>query len=85
MRLPEGKTDHATTTTGEKASAEGSGSAIRKRLPWNYNRGNNAGRPPLSMYLVLKSILFVVTEVCSWRAIDRPQSRWNSVSIRGVH
>jgi transposase len=37
------------------------------------------GRPPLSMYVVLESILFVLTEGCSWRAIDRPQARWNSV------
>jgi transposase len=27
----------------------------------------------------LESILFVLTEGCSWRAIDRPQARWNSV------
>ena len=33
----------------------------------------------MSMYLVLESILFVLTEGCSWRAIDRPQARWNSV------
>jgi len=31
------------------------------------------------MLLVLESILFVLTEKCSWRAIDRPQARWNSV------
>jgi len=31
------------------------------------------------MYLVLESILFVLTEGSSWRAIDRPQARWNSV------
>ena len=31
------------------------------------------------MYLVLESILFVLTEGCSWRAIDRAQARWNSV------
>src|SRR5712675_3755052 len=31
------------------------------------------------MYLVLESMLFVLTEGCSWRAIDRPQARWNSV------
>ena len=31
------------------------------------------------MYLVLESILFVLTEGCSWRAMDRPQARWNSV------
>ena len=31
------------------------------------------------MHLVLESILFVLTEGCSWRAIDRPQARWNSV------
>src|SRR6266478_5304025 len=31
------------------------------------------------VYLVLESILFVLTEGCSWRAIDRPQARWNSV------
>jgi len=31
-----------------------------------------SGRPPLSMFLVLESILFVLTEGCSWRAIDRP-------------
>jgi transposase len=31
------------------------------------------------MYVVLESILFVLTEGCSWRAIDRPQARWNSV------
>jgi Putative transposase of IS4/5 family (DUF4096) len=31
------------------------------------------------MYLVLESILFALTEGCSWRAIDRPQARWNSV------
>ena len=31
------------------------------------------------MYLVLESILFLLTEGCSWRAIDRPQARWNSV------
>ena len=31
------------------------------------------------MYLVLESILCVLTEGCSWRAIDRPQARWNSV------
>ena len=37
------------------------------------------GRPPLSMHLVLESILFVLTEGCSWRAIDRPQAHWNSV------
>ena len=46
---------------------------------WNDNRDSKAGRPPLSMYLVLESILFVLTEGCSWRAIDRPQARWNSV------
>src|SRR5258707_6776675 len=31
------------------------------------------------MYVVLESILFVLTEGCSWRAVDRPQARWNSV------
>jgi transposase len=31
------------------------------------------------MYIVLESILFVLTEGCSLRAIDRPQARWNSV------
>src|SRR5438132_4089437 len=31
------------------------------------------------MYVVLESILFVLTEGCSWRASDRPQARWNSV------
>jgi len=31
------------------------------------------------MYIVLESILFVLIEGCSWRAIDRPQARWNSV------
>jgi transposase len=31
------------------------------------------------MYLVLESILCVLTEGCSWRAIDRPEARWNSV------
>jgi transposase len=31
------------------------------------------------MYIVLESILFVLTEGCSWRAIDRPEGRWNSV------
>ena len=31
------------------------------------------------MYVVLESVLFVLTEGCSWRAIDRPQARWNSV------
>jgi transposase len=31
------------------------------------------------MYIVLESILFVLTEGCSWRAIDRPQAGWNSV------
>ena len=31
------------------------------------------------MHLVLESILFVLTEGCSWRAIDRPQAHWNSV------
>ena len=43
------------------------------------SKDNKAGRPPLSMYVVLESILFVLTEGCSWRAIDRPQARWNSV------
>jgi transposase len=33
----------------------------------------------LSWILVLESVLFVLTEGCSWRAIDRPQARWNSV------
>jgi transposase len=47
--------------------------------PWNNNKHSKAGRPPLSMYLVLESILFVLTEGCSWRAIDRPKARWNSV------
>jgi transposase len=47
--------------------------------PWNDNRDNKVGHAPLSMYLVLESILFVLTEGCSWRAIDRPQARWNSV------
>jgi hypothetical protein len=27
------------------------------------------------MYVVIESILFVLTEGCSWRAIDRPQGR----------
>ena len=31
------------------------------------------------MYLVLESILFVLTEGCSWRVIDRPKARWNSM------
>src|SRR5262249_52922949 len=31
------------------------------------------------MHLVLESILFVLTEGCSWRAIDRSQAHWNSV------
>jgi transposase len=31
------------------------------------------------MYVVLESIFFVLTEGCRWRAIDRPQARWNSV------
>src|ERR1700746_2855036 len=43
------------------------------------NKHSKAGRPPLSIYVVLESILFVLTEGCSWRAIDRPQARWNSV------
>jgi transposase len=43
------------------------------------NGDSKVGRPPLSMYVVLESILFVLTEGCSWRAIDRPQARWNSV------
>ena len=47
--------------------------------PWNNDKHSKAGRPPLSMYLVLESILFVLTEGCSWRAIDRPKARWNSV------
>ena len=51
----------------------------RNSLPWNGNNDSKAGRPTLSMYVVLESILFVLTEGCSWRAIDRPQARWNSV------
>jgi len=47
--------------------------------PWNGDNDSKAGRPPLSMYVVLESILFVLTEGCSWRASDRPQARWNSV------
>ena len=31
------------------------------------------------MHVVLEGILFVLSEGCSWRAIDRPQARWNSV------
>jgi transposase len=31
------------------------------------------------MDVVLESVLFVLTEGCSWRAIDRPRARWNSV------
>jgi transposase len=31
------------------------------------------------MQVVLEGILFVLCEGCSWRAIDRPQARWNSV------
>ena len=31
------------------------------------------------MYIVLESILFVLTEGCRWRAIDRPEACWNSV------
>jgi Putative transposase of IS4/5 family (DUF4096) len=31
------------------------------------------------MYLVLESIFFVLTEGCNWRAIVRPQARWNFV------
>jgi transposase len=33
----------------------------------------------LSIEVVLESLLFVLCEGCSWRAIDRPQARWNSV------
>jgi hypothetical protein len=33
------------------------------------------------MYLALESILFVLTEGCGWRAIDRPQVQWNSVYL----
>jgi transposase len=43
------------------------------------NKDSKAGRPPLSMCVVLESILFVLTGGCSWRAVDRPQARWNSV------
>ena len=31
------------------------------------------------MQVVLEGILFVLCEGCSWRAIDRPHARWNSV------
>jgi transposase len=31
------------------------------------------------MQVVLEGILFILSEGCSWRAIDRPQARWNSV------
>jgi len=65
----------AAKTKSEIASAEDSGSYNfhRKSLPWNGDTNRKVGRPPLSMYIVLESILFVLTEGCSWRAIDRPQ------------
>ena len=31
------------------------------------------------MEIVLTGILFVLTEGCTWRAIDRPEACWNSV------
>lgn len=37
------------------------------------------GRPTLSTEVVLESLLIVLCEGCGWRAIDRPQARWNSV------
>jgi hypothetical protein len=43
--------------------------------PLERQKDSKAGRPPLSMYVVLESILFVLTEGCSCRAVDRPQAR----------
>src|SRR5215469_10182326 len=80
MCLLIGRTNHAAKTKSEEASAEDSRSYnFHRNTPWNGNINSKAGRPPLSMYLVLESILFVLTEGCSWRAIDRPQAHWNSV------
>ena len=81
MRLLVGRTDYAAKTKSEGASAEDSGSYNfhKNRFPGKAILIIKSGRPPLSMYLVLESILFVLTEGCSWRAIDRPQARWNSV------
>src|SRR5512145_99919 len=37
------------------------------------------GRPPADLYKILEAIVFVASEGCSWRAIDRPELRWNTV------
>ena len=37
------------------------------------------GRPPLSLELVLRGILTVLSQGCKWRAIDRPEAAWNSI------
>ena len=37
------------------------------------------GRPPLDLEVVLYGILLVLSEGCSWRAIDRKEANWNSV------
>ena len=31
------------------------------------------------MEIVLTGILFVLSEGCTWRAIDGPEARWNSI------
>src|SRR5262249_23009677 len=81
MCLLVGRTNHAAKTKSEEASAEDSGSYNfhRNRVPGMVINIVNRAGPPLSMYIVLESILFVLTEGCSWRAIDRRQARWNSV------
>ncbi len=37
------------------------------------------GRPPLAIAIVLEGILFVLTEGCTWRAINQPEASWNAV------
>ena len=40
---------------------------------------SNRGRPVLPVETILHRILFVLSEGCSWRAIDSPQANWNSI------
>jgi transposase len=49
------------------------------RVGQNVAEKRKVGRPRVAMELVLEGLLFVLSEGCSWRAIDREMVSWNTV------
>jgi transposase len=50
-----------------------------RRVEKSVSPKGKLGRPTASIELVLEGILYVLSEGCSWRAIDRKELSWNTV------